>query len=130
MELLRDAVHSVSQVDGVLHQAEAAVLDQMSREAGLELDPGEPQDQTTIEQRIRAAFKDAPAAARAFVLELAGVVVIDGEREPRELELLRGCAQAAGVPADDVEVFLAFGERSRDLAAEGLQLVAATNQEG
>ena len=66
-------------------------------------------------------------AARAFLIELAGLVVADGNRSDAELTLLHDVAEAAGVASADVPLFLDFAQRAVELADDARDLLAMSN---
>lgn len=128
--LFVDCTATLTEADGELHAAESELLDQIARETGH--DPGQPSARPLGElaERAKLLLADDPAAARVFLLELSGVVVIDGEHTPEEQALLERFSEATGVPRGDISAFIAFAERARDLVADGRSLVAATNTGG
>lgn len=119
----------IAHTDERIDAAEDTIAEQLARELDMPVTLTAAADRQEVLARTTAAFDGAPVAARAALLELAGVAVIDGEANAAEQHLLAEVAAAVGVPADQVDAFLAFGERARDLARDGQLLIAGTSVE-
>jgi hypothetical protein len=124
-ELFMSAARRMADADGDSPSVEQALLDALLAECGLEEMPPLIQlDEVT--ERIGDAFNEDPHRRNAFMLELAGVVAIDGALHQAELDVLQRLGEASGLPADSLDSFLRFGMKARDLVVEGEQLIATT----
>ena len=125
-ELFVHTAIELMSVDGAQSPHEVALLLHIERETGVQVDPV-PADWQAIQQRIGAAFAGHAPAARAFMMDLAGVVVVDGVDDPREHELLTEVAASLGVPASDVTQFVRYATRLQDVLVEGRALLTSSS---
>ena len=82
------AARAVAEQDGKVADVEESLLDAVLAECEIDRDPG-----TMAFADLLSAVDDAlspdPHARNAFLLELAGVAVIDGDAHPSELAFTR-----------------------------------------
>jgi tellurite resistance protein len=128
-QVFLDAAVTMASADGHLHLDETAFLERVKRESGGTLGTASHLPHREVISRAHKAFADTGVASRALLVELAGLVIADGERTDAELELLREIANAVGVPEADVPVFLDFAQRAEDLLEDARDLLAASNVE-
>lgn len=128
-QLFLDTAVRMAHVDGHLHLDETAFLERVQRETDGVVSEASDLSHADLVGRVTDQFRQSGVAGRAFLLELAGLVVADGKRDDAELELLRELANAAGVPTADVPLFLDFAQRALDLAEDARDLLAASNDE-
>lgn len=129
-QLFLDAAVTMAAADGHVHLNETAFLERVKRESGGTLQTASQLPHGEVISRAREAFDDRRVASRALLVELAGLVIADGERSDAELEFLREIAEAVGVPASDVPVFLDFAQRAEELAEDARDLLSTSNVEG
>jgi uncharacterized tellurite resistance protein B-like protein len=128
-QLFLDTAVRMAHVDGHLHLDESAFIERVQRETGGVVTEASELSRADLIAKVTKQFSDAGLAGRAFLLELAGLVVADGKRDDAELEFLREIAEVSGVPSADVPLFLDFAERALDLAEDARDLLAASNEE-
>lgn len=119
------AARAVAEQDGKVADVEQSLLDAVRAECEIDEDPGEiplPEILSALEP-----LAGDPHARNAFLLELAGVAVIDGEAHPAELAVFREIGSHLGVSEDALAEFVQFGMSARDLVVRGRELVAAGN---
>ena len=121
-ELFVRAAIEIARADGAHTPYEEALLAHIARETGFLLE-ATPEDWATAKERIPRAFANQAPAARAFLMELAAVAVVDGAHDPREHELLVEVGESLAVPAAAVDRFLDFYGRLQAIYAEGQTLV-------
>ena len=126
-ELFVRAAIEIARADGAHTPYEEALLAHIARETGFLLDTA-PEAWPIAQQRIARAFANQAPAARAFLMELAAVAVVDGAHDPREYELLVEIAESLGIPATDVDDFLDFYGRLLAIYAEGQTLVTYSSR--
>lgn len=113
----------------VLLESDASVLSPeaaLLEAARIECDVGELPDAAPVDELLDQApsLLDTAAARNAFLLELAGAMVIDGETAVNEETLLKRLAEALMVSDEDLSEFVRFAERARDLVIDGRRLLA------
>ena len=118
------AARAVAEQDGRVADVEESLLDAVLAECDIDEDPGAMAMPELI-SALEEALSDDLHARNAFVLELAGVAVIDGEAHPAELAVLSEIASTVGVEDDALAEFVGFAMSARDLVVRGRQLVAA-----
>jgi uncharacterized tellurite resistance protein B-like protein len=129
-QLFLDAAMTVAHADQHLDPSEQAFLERMVQEVGgTTRAPVVLTHAELVEATAKVFASSSGIQPRAFMLELAGMTVADGDQSDAELTLLHEIADAAGVPAADVPVFLDFAERTIELAAEAQDLLARSNLE-
>ena len=127
-QLFLDAAVTLAYADQHLHLDEQAFLKRVAREVGDPARNPETLSHAVVVERTGSAFAGATGVqARAFMIELAGLVVADSERSDAELSLLHELADAAGVPSADVPLFLDFAGRAVELAEDARDLLAMSN---
>jgi uncharacterized tellurite resistance protein B-like protein len=117
------AAVAVLRADGQLHASEQALLDMITAEAGAGAVPEAVDLDATLE-RLPDLFAD-PTHRCAFLLELAGVTVIDGEAHPAEVALFHRFAERLEL-SGRASAFLDFAIEARALAERGRELIADT----
>ena len=125
--LFLSAAVGMAEVDEHLHLDEQAFIRRIYREVGGDVQDATRLSHTVLVAQTKAAFDGELVAARAFLIELAGLVVVDGESSDAELLLLHDLAEAAGVPHADVPLFLDFAQRAVELADDARDLLATSN---
>ena len=120
--LFLDAAATMLSVDGDVASSEAALLEGARIECGLEYEP----QQRSLDELAAAAMSSLTErpARNAFLLELAGTMVVDGEEAPEEVELLMALAKVLDVSDEALAEFVAFGRQALALVASGQALVA------
>ena len=68
---------------------------------------------------------DSTTARNAFLLELAGAMVVDGETSVDEVALVERFADVLNVSRDALTEILAFADRARELVMDGQRLISA-----
>jgi hypothetical protein len=126
-QLFLDVAVTMAAVDGYLHLDEESFLDRVRRETGGEAETASPTERGELLERVRRAFTDGVVPRRAFVAELAGLVIADGNQADPEVEFLREVARAVSVPEADVPVFLDFAREAAALARDARDLLATSN---
>lgn len=127
-QLFLDAAVTMAHADEHLHLDEQAFLERVAREVGEPARDPETLSHAEVVERTRRAFSGvAGVQARAFMIELAGLVVADSDRSDAELTFLHELAAAAGVPSADVPIFLDLAERAVELAEDARDLLATSN---
>ncbi len=127
-ELFMQAAHLVAAQDGEVDELETALLEALGAESELESLPGAVELANAL-GRAPDVLTDGPSR-RAFLLELAGVVVIDGEAHPAEVSRLREFADALDVPETQVDRFLDYALQARSFVDTGRTLIATADGEG
>lgn len=116
------AARAVAEQDGQVTEVEVALLDGLRAECGLaELPPTEADADVA---GMAADVLQDDVARRVFMLELAGVALIDGEAHPAEVELVGAFGAALGVTGDALAEMLAFAERGQRLILDGRRIIA------
>jgi tellurite resistance protein len=126
-QLFLDVAITMAGVDEHLHLDEQAFLERVQREVGDRMSDPQDLSHSDLVAQTRSAFGGSLIAARAFLIELAGLVIADGNRSDVELALLHELADAAGVPSADVPLFLDFAQRAVDLADDAQDLLTTSN---
>jgi hypothetical protein len=121
--LFVQAARLIAASDGVAEE-EQALLDAVEAECGLEERPDDA-DLPAVLDAMTAAL-DTQTARRTFLLELAGVAVIDGHAYEAELELLEQFAQRLQIGDEDLQECLALAARARQLVADGEAFIATS----
>ena len=124
-ELFMQAAHLVAAQDGELDELETALLEALGAESNLESLPGDVELADAL-QRAPELLPDGPSR-RAFLLELAGVVVIDGRAHQAEIDRLRDFAGALDVPEVQVNRFLDYALQARSIVDTGRTLIATAD---
>lgn len=120
-DIFVQAAQLVLEADGDEHQdAEIALLEAVKLESGSTRN-GSPSPLPEV-LAAAAAELDDPTQRSAFLLELAGVAVVDGHEHAAEMDVLREFAAQLGLDAQ-LDDFLTFARDARDLAARGNQLI-------
>jgi uncharacterized tellurite resistance protein B-like protein len=119
------AARAVAEQDGTVAEVEHALLSALRTETGLLDEPDAATE--SMEDVLDGASDmfDTSISKRVFMLELAGVVAIDGEAHPAELDALRSAGHRLGIEEDDLAEFVEFGMEARALAARGRELIAS-----
>lgn len=112
--------HRVAQADGVLVEAEAAMMRAYQDELGLALQP----EAMALEDAV-AAFGSESSRRRAF-LELIAVALADGHHHAAEVALLSRVQSAFGIDDATAERFADWVRRLAALYAEGESLLEAS----
>jgi uncharacterized tellurite resistance protein B-like protein len=117
------AAVAVLRADGELHAREQTLLDAIAAESGVTgaIEAG---DLDAILEGLPALFED-PTQRCAFLLELAGVTVIDGDAHPAEIALFHRFAERLEL-SERASQFIEFAEQTRALAERGRELIAET----
>jgi hypothetical protein len=113
----------------VLLESDASVLSPeaaLLEAARIECNVAELPEPVPVDEILEQApsMLDTAAARNAFLLELAGAMVIDGETAVNEEALLKRFAQILTVSDEDLREFVRFAERARDLVNDGQRLLA------
>lgn len=116
------AARAVAEQDGEITQVEVALLDALRAECGLEELPPV-RAGADIAVTVADAVRD-DAARRVFMIELAGVAVIDGEAHPAEVGLVGRIGTALEITEEMLAEMLAFAERARQLILDGQRIIA------
>ncbi|MNS12726.1 Tellurite resistance protein TerB [compost metagenome] len=111
--------HRVAQADGVLVDAEAAMMRAYQEELGITLQP----EVMALEDAI-AAFGSESSRRRAF-MELIGVALADGHHHAAEVALLSHVQTAFGIDDATAGRFTDWVHRLAALYAEGESLLEA-----
>lgn len=114
------AARAMLRADGQVVEAELALMEAIHAECDL------PEVETFEGDAVAEAVAvlDSVPARNAFMLELAGVAVIDGEAHDAELALLGEFAAGLGVAEERLQEFVAFAERANALVQDGRELLA------
>lgn len=120
------AARMVAEQDGKVIDVEQSLLDAVIAECELDEDPGA-MPMPDLLAVLDDALADDPYARNVFVLELAGVAVVDGDVQPAELAALGEISDHVGVTADRLSDFVQFAMAARELVVRGRQLVATGN---
>ncbi|MTD44891.1 hypothetical protein GKE82_11455 [Conexibacter sp. W3-3-2] len=118
-----EAARAVIEQDGHVADVEQALLDGLHSECGLDEEPAAPRDIAAIAADASAALDTGPAR-RAFVLELAGVALIDGHSHPDEVTAVTEIARALDSTDGFLDAAFAFAARAQALVVDGQRLVA------
>lgn len=120
--LFLQASRSMLDADGDLANVEAALMDAARLECAVDDLP----ERLPREQLVAWArdLLDSTPARNAFLLELAGAMVVDGESAPPELEMLRALGDATGGDEALLAEFVDFARRAADVLADGHRLLA------
>jgi len=116
---------AVAEQDGELAEVEQALIAALQAECGLDELPAA-QDAAGI-CAAAVAVLDSDLARRVFILELAGVAVIDGEAHAAEVALVGEIAVQLGIEGAELAEMLAFAGRARALVVDGQRLIATTS---
>ncbi len=125
-EVYAAAAVAVLRADGELHASEEALLGAIAAESG-PTGVVERADLEAVLEQLPVLFDD-PTQRRAFLLELAGVIVIDGDAHPAELALFHRFAERLELSGRTSE-FIEFAEQTRALAERGRELIAETERD-
>lgn len=117
------AARAVAEQDGEVSEVESALLDAVRAECGLDELPA-PDPGLDVCARAAEVLPD-DVARRVFVLELAGVALIDGDAHPSEVAFVREVADALGISGAALVDMLAFAARAQQLVVDGQRLVAS-----
>lgn len=116
------AARAVAERDGEVSEVESALLDAVRAECGLDELPA-PHPELDVCARAAEVLPD-DVARRVFLLELAGVALIDGDAHPSELALVGEVADALGISGAALADMLAFAARAQQLVVDGQRIVA------
>jgi len=116
------AARAVVEQDGEVSEVESALLDAVRAECGLDELPV-PDPALDVCARAAEVLPD-DVARRVFLLELAGVALIDGDAHPSEIGLVREVADALGISGAALDDMLAFAARAQQLVVDGQRIVA------
>lgn len=118
--LFARAARLMIEADDIAHERELAMLEAIGIETGLTELP----DGGTFGEVVQEAAKALtdPTQRNAFLIELAGVAVIDGDEHGAERALLQQLADQLGL-GERVDEFIAYAHDARDLADRGRALV-------
>jgi hypothetical protein len=121
--LYLQAARELLDADGAIVSPEAALLEAARTECNVDGLP----DRAAVRELLERApvVLDSAAARNAFLLELAGAIVVDGEASVDEVELMERFADVLNITRDALGDFLAFAERARELVMDGQRLIAA-----
>ncbi len=120
--LFLDAASTMLNADGDVASVEAILLEAARVECAIDYEPQvRPHDELFAE--ARTSLTERPAR-NAFLLELAGAMVVDGEETAEEVEFLRALSEALDVPDSALSDFVAFGRQTLALVANGQELVS------
>lgn len=128
-QLFLDAAVTMAHVDDHLHLNERAFIDEVQRETGGVVHEPSRLGHDDLLTRTSSQFGSSAVAGRAFLMELSGLIVADGEQTDAELQFLRELASAMGAPTSDIPVFLDFALRAIELAEDAQDLLTASNVE-
>ena len=120
-QIFSRAALAVIRADEVLHARELELCEALAREMGRQDFPSIESDEDLIASELEEIAE--PVAARIFLLELAGIAVVDGELDPREHELLERLATALKNQPAVVELMLDFAVRAHRMSDEARMLV-------
>lgn len=120
------AARVVAEQDGKVADVEQSLLDAVLAECQLDTDPGTMPTPDLL-AALDTAFVDDVHARNAFVLELAGVAVIDGDAHPAELAALSAISDQVGMSEETLADFVEFAMAARELVVRGRQLLATGN---
>jgi tellurite resistance protein len=126
-QLFLSAALTIAEADEHLDLDERTFIERVRREIGGATPEPQVISHGDLLEQTRNAFGGALVAARAFLIELAGLVVADGHHSDAELTLLHDVAEAAGVASADVPLFLDFAQRAVELADDARDLLATSN---
>lgn len=118
------AARRVAEQDGKVADVEQALLDAVLAECRIDEDPGD-MSRAEFQAALSDAFAGVPHSRNAFMLELAGVAVIDGDAHPAELSALAEIGDHLGVADASLARFVEFAMSARDLVVRGRELVAS-----
>jgi hypothetical protein len=105
-------------VDGVVDERERDLEESLRREVGA----AQAADELPSAERLATLF-ESPPAARALIIELAGVALADEHLHDLELELLEQTARAVGIGPEVLDACLDYVQRAHQLIAEGQLLI-------
>lgn len=117
------AARAVVEQDGQVAEVEQALLDGLRSECGIDELPTTSDDVASVRDAASTVL-DNDTARRAFVLELAGVVFIDGDAHAAEVAAVTEIAGGLGIAADQLDAMFAFAARAQALVVEGQRLIA------
>jgi uncharacterized tellurite resistance protein B-like protein len=117
------AARAVAEQDGKVADVEESLLDAVLAECEIDQDPGTMAFADLL-TAIDGALSTDPHARNAFLLELAGVAVIDGEAHPSELAVLAQVGECLDVTEERLSEFVDFAVQARALVVRGRGLVA------
>src|SRR4051794_19071177 len=89
---LLEAAAYLAALDGLSADDEAGLLEALNLEARLADIPDRAPTEDLLLRDILERFSDSPTAARALLLELAGLAAIDGHADAEELAFLQQVA--------------------------------------
>ena len=113
-----DAARAMLHADGTVAETELALLDAIRAECDLDYMGGDAQPATDIIDAARTVL-DTTTARNAFLLELAGVAVIDGDTHASEMALLERFAAVLGQSDEHLREVVAFAERANTQGSSG-----------
>jgi len=121
--LFVSAARTVAEKDGKLADVEQSLLEAVLAECAID---GEPEVISPDEllAGLDEALAGDPHARNAFMLELAGVAVIDGEAHPAELGVLHEIGGHLGIDNDVLAEFVQFAMSARELVVRGRHLLS------
>lgn len=122
------AARAVAEQDGKVAHVEESLLESVLAECEIEEIPAD-MSLTELLPALDKALRGDLHARNAFLLELAGVAVIDGEAHPAELAVLSEIGMRLGLTDETLTRYVQFAIASRDLIVRGRELVA-TGDEG
>ena len=120
------AARAVAEQDGKVADVEESLLDAVLAECEIEEDPGT-MPLSDLLSVVAEALSEDLHARNAFVLELAGVAVIDGEAHPSELAVLAQVGERLRVSEQRLSEFVDFAVQARELVVRGRELIATGN---
>ncbi|MEJ7784898.1 MAG: hypothetical protein WKF96_08850 [Solirubrobacteraceae bacterium] len=121
------AAQAVAEQDGKVADVERALLESVIAECEIdEIPPGMPLDD--LLSALDESLGGELYARNAFLLELAGVAVIDGDAHPAELAVLTEICLRLGVTDETLTRYVQFAIAARDLIVQGRQLVATADE--
>jgi tellurite resistance protein len=123
-----EAARAVVEQDGHIADVEQALIDGLHSECGLDETPTALRDVSAIAAEAADALDHGPVR-RAFVLELAGVVLIDGHSHADEVAAVTEIARALDVADEHLDEMFAFAARAQALVVDGRRLIATQQEE-
>lgn len=119
-ELFVQATQLLIESDSLSHEEELELFDAIRLECDFDSTP-EPKDRDTLLAELMTAF-DEPTQRNVFLLELAGVLVVDSAETPEESALYEEVGRRLGI-ADYAEEYLEFARDARALTLRGRDLI-------
>lgn len=121
--LFVSAARTVAEKDGKVADVEESLLEAVRAECEIDEEP-----EVIPPDELLARLDDALAgnlhARNAFMLELAGVAVIDGDAHPAELGVLHEIGGHLAIPEDVLAEFVQFAMSARELVVRGRHLLS------